>query len=261
VNPRLVEPFELLEDDFLPARPPRLQLVGPFAEIDPPPWALKCVTKIGGKRHPKRERVSTSFSTASVVPWQPHGFPLGPVPNPDAEEAYNRALGRRRRKQMARGQQTPSEAPIPAGNLIEDDYRFWKGFVLAESEKNDGQCRWCNTRCIGRDVMLAHHQKGYCKEHLLALYKYAIKSSKQRYCFACKRETQERKWGLPLCRRKMCVAKWKFTFVSYLPGFQHYRTWAVEKQIKDPQNGPFAGLPASGLDEDGDDDSFKGVAC
>jgi len=202
------------------------------------------------------------------VPWRPSAYspigsmgPLGPGPqaNPDATEAYNRAIARRRQKQAKKGQEG-LEAPVPAGNLREDDYRFWKGYALEESEKNHGICRWCSTNCIGRDVMLQHHIAGHCKAHLLALYRYAIKSSKQRYCFACKQETRERKWGVPLCRRRMCVARWKFTFTAYLPGFQHYRTWATEAQIRDPLNGPFKDLPASNRDDDPDED-FTGVAC
>jgi hypothetical protein len=266
MNPKLVEPFELQEDDFLPARPARLQLVGLLSEIDPPGWALKCITKIGGKRHPKREKFVSSQS--AVVPWRPSAYqpigPMGPMgppgPNPDAEEAYNKALSRRRRKQQSKAQQQ-TQTPVPAGNLCEDDYRFWKGYALEESEKNHGICRWCSTHCLSREAMLKHHnESNYCKQHLLALYRYAVKSSRQRYCFACKQETQERRWGIPLCKRQTCISRWKFTFTAYLPGFQHYRTWATNAQIQDPVNGPFKDLPASSLSDDTEED-FTGAAC
>lgn len=258
--PRPVEPFELFEEDFLASRP----VPSEFVEIEPPPWTMRCLLKMGGKRHPKRVKVATTGGyqvSGAVVPWRPPGGPSGPQRNPDAEDAYRRAMERRHRKQAAKGlsaaQLEDNGAPVPMGNLRSDDYRFWKGFALAsEADKNQGTCRWCAVLCVGRDSMRQHHVNNYCKEYLLALYKYAFKSSKQRYCFACKRETTERKWGVIMCNRKTCIARWKFNFNHALLGFQQYRLWATNAQILHPSDGPFTGLP----DPD-DEESITGTPC
>jgi hypothetical protein len=290
--PRIAEPFELTEEDFLSRRP------GPFdslaLEIDPPNWALGAICKIGGRRQIKRHRVNTTYNVQDsddnydVMPWHPMGVggpalppvlrPLGQVlnpettrENPDATAAFNKALGRRRAKQASKGRkgveaQIRASKAVAPGNLIEDDYRFWKGYALSYFEKNRGTCRWCGEECLNRKAMLDHHEgPNYCKQHLLALYRFSFKSSRQRYCMACKKETSGRRWGMPLCDEVTCISRWKFNGPKALTGFNHYRIWAYEAQYKNPKTGPFVELPQPTPYEfrpdESDDDYRGGPSC
>jgi hypothetical protein len=260
--PRIAEPWDLTEEDFLPERPRFDSLP---LEIDPPNWAVGAISKQGGRRHSKREVQLGSASGAyspsmgHIVPWRP---PEGPKNSPDAQLAYDRAMAKRRAKQAKRSEaQVSARKAVPAGNLSEDDYRFWKGFPLMNSDKELATCRWCGLICNGRNRMLRHHVEAYCKEHLLALYRFAHKQSKQRYCFACRTQTSERRWGFPLCNKITCIGRWKFTDVKKLGGFGQYRLWAEEAQFKDPAGGPFSQLPPEAYDPKSDTDDIIGAPC
>lgn len=261
------DPFELEEEDFLKALPKFDSLL--FGEIDPPAWALRAQQKRGGKRHPKREvtyGASTHggygySSSGTIVPWRPGASPSTHVhSHSDAESIYQKSMAKERRRKQGRHsqQQVAQRKLVPKGNLLEDDYKYWKGFALIAANASEGTCRWCGILHKSRPAMLRHHDRGSCKQHLAALYKFA-KLSRQRYCFACKAETHQDRWGIPMCDRMECISRWKFNFNMQLPGFQQYRRWALEAQLKDPSNGPFAQLPvAVGIP---DDDDFKGTPC
>src|SRR5579862_987522 len=199
--PRHAVPFELDEDDFLTARP-----VFKILEVDPPAWALGAIQKRNGHRHPKRE-----VTQGAYLPSNPAHMAHGPIvsvfpktPTSDAEAIKQRAIEKARRKAQFRKtqQQISQRSLVPQGNLINDDYRFWKGFVTSTAGANEGTCRWCQELFRGREAMLAHHTKSSCKQHLSALYRYAkLTTRSQRYCFACKAQTPHTHWGIPLCDR------------------------------------------------------------
>lgn len=256
---RIAQEFELPEEDFLEARPAKLS---PEAlaqmEIDPPAWAVRAIQKRGGKRHPKRTQFSMYGTTYDVIPWEGSLSPMGPIrPRNFAEEdlVFQRALKRQRQKKQKRATETELQA-IPKGNLKEEDYRFWKGFVGSVYHPGEGLCRWCEAIADGREAMKRHFDKTYCREHLLALFRFAYRHSKQRFCFACNMETNEQHWGFPICRTTSCRTLWKFSFNHVLRGLQHYREMAMKAQVQDPVKGPFHDLSMNNLKpyfEDEDD--------
>lgn len=230
-----------LEYDLAPGEVAKtLPVALPLVEIDPPAWAMASACKIGGRRHPKRAIV---FTMAQHVQHDITGPPRGPLSGAykGPSEAYNRAIQRRNRK---KGQKdTPSIRNLTQrGNLREEDYRLWKGYTLPS--ETGATCRWCGAQCRSREAMASHHLNQYCKERLLAVYRYAKQQhTKQRYCFACKTETQHFRWGVPLCNTVSCLSRWKFTVKDSWHGFLQYYQWALEAQMHDPINGPFSGLP------------------
>lgn len=275
-TPRPVEAFEVPEEDFLAEAPRALSASELFKlEIEPPAWAVQAISKRGGQRHPKRERqyVPSNYGL-SVYP--PQSLPgnlgaLGPFSKEqhDADEierAYQeyKARDRRRDKQARRGRkghQEPSPKKLVAkGNLRNnEDYRYWKGYAIEHSDRDLALCRWCDKMCKGRGAMEEHHEKEFCRERLQALYRYAKLSHRhQLYCMACKRETREQYWGLPLCNRLSCLTRWKFGFSDSLQGLCQYREWAQAAQDSDPHQGPYCNLPP---EEDYSDTSGRGPAC
>lgn len=236
-----VPPTDILKTRPLALSPEQLRQM----EIDPPNWALRASCKLGGHRQSKREIVQEGHR---IVPWvdapeMPPKRPLGPfLKDSDSQEACNRALMRRRKRQAANSGPAARKA-VPKGNLREDDYRFWKGYAL-DSLGEGAQCRWCGAYLQGRNAMQAHHAADYCKERLLALYRFA-KKGPQCYCLACKTQTPGRRWGLPLCQRPSCIGRWKFTFNMYLPGLLQYMEWAAAEQKLDPTMGPYSNIPGS----------------
>lgn len=283
--PRHPDAFELDAEDFLQAPPAFDSQL--FGEIDPPAWALRAITKRGGKRHPRREIISvyvspyhdraiTPFSPARPS-WEQHGHSSFPIMGPhgvhrhgnaDAKAIFDKAMAKERRKSQQRKSQEQVSARklVPVGNLINDDYRYWKGYALSNAFQHEGTCRWCQEVYKGRKAMLEHHTKGSCKEHLSALYRYAKLSSKtQRYCFSCKKQTSHMNWGVPMCDTVTCLTCWKFKFNVQLAGFQQYREWALKAQLANPKKGPFGDLPAfdAGLlcEQEQDDEDFKGTPC
>lgn len=261
---RIAQPFDLDEEDILPSRPAPFDSLA--VEIDPPNWALKAISKRGGRRHPRRQKFlsdgwqstdhTPGYTPMGLVPYSPTG-PMGPhwphAASIDNQHIYDKALNRHNRKKGSG--KTPSvKKSVPSGNLRGDDYKFWKGYPLMDTERHWGRCRWCNVECHGLSTMDKHFKSGYCRESLQALYRYALHSSKQRYCFACKKQTQERHWGIPLCRTTDCWGKWKFNFSESLDGFVHYKNWALADQARNPTDGPFAGLPL-------EDEDYSGTPC
>lgn len=247
-------PLEIPEEEFLSARPPALtpqQLAA--MEIDPPDWALSATSKRGGRRQSPRPAPQAGYTHTSIVPAgsATGGYspvrPLGPAlpltfgtrVNPDAEEQFNRSMDRRRRKQQQQAEAAERRL-VPAGNLKNDDYRFWRGYTL--SNEQGAQCKWCNGFYKTREDMANHHIKSTCKERLLALYKYVKRSSNQHYCFSCKKQTGHSIWGIPLCNKGICIGRWKFHVTGYLTGFVQYLEWARTEQEEDPSNGPFSHL-------------------
>lgn len=249
-------PLDIPEEEFLSARPPALtpeQIVA--MEIEPPDWALSASSKRGGRRQTKRPNPHAGYTYNSIVPagsasgsYSPM-VPLGPgrppLPltlggrlNSDEEEIFHRSMDKRRRKQQQQAE-AAERRNVPAGNLKNDDYRFWRGYTL--SNEQGAQCKWCNGFYKTHDDMIEHHVKGSCKDRLLALYKYA-KRSQQHYCFACKKQTGHSIWGIPLCNKGVCIGRWKFHVTGYLVGFVQYLEWAKELQETDPANGPFSHL-------------------
>ena len=254
--PRHAESFELHEEDFLKEYPVFDSLQ--FGEVDPPRWALRAIQKRGGHRHPKREveQGSTSYSPSGIVgPFSPrpahfHGHNLLPAhyrPKASDEQAIlDKAMAKERRRNQARNSrnQVSQRKLVAVGNLVEDDYRYWKGFAITDRNANEGSCRWCEKLFTGRKNMLSHHSKGSCKQHLSALYRYAKHNSKpQRYCFACKKETDHSRWGIVMCDDVHCITRWKFNFNVQLPGYEQYRLWALQEQAKRGIAGPFGNLP------------------
>ena len=252
-------PLDVPKEDFLQSRPePLSEAFLLEREIDPPNWALVATCKLGGRRHPKRERQHAKHSPNSVVNWdqlddsqhfspagprRPLWLPTGsndPAVNKDAEEAFNKSLERSRRRKQAHQEPSPKKL-LPPGNLKNDDYRFWKGYA---SQDLGAQCRWCERFEKTREAMLEHHVKGHCKERLLALYRYAKQSHKQRYCFVCKHTTTNFEWGVPMCHTAMCIGRWKFNFRQYMQGMTQYMEWADDEQERNPTEGPYAHLPS-----------------
>ena len=241
--PRTAQQFEIPEEDLLTERPAVLtaeQLLE--MEIEPPGWALKCITKIGGKRYPKQKRI-TGYQPAPIVPW-------GPMHQPSYEEteAYQRAIERHRQKH-GRGSMPSVDSQVPPGNLEDNDYRYWHGYALAGIPRYTAQCRWCEAYSASQKFMKAHHNDG-CKELLTALYRYAKHQSRTWYCFACKKLVHTKKWGVPLCKSVSCISAWKFSFNDKLMGFMFYRNLALTFQKEDPDNAPFAGLKMVAIDDD-----------
>jgi hypothetical protein len=241
-----------------------------FGEIDPPAWALQAIKKRGGHRPRggKREVIHGShivpFSPARPS-WDSGGY--SPLPahyrpkTADEQAIFDKAIAKSRRKgQLQKSQQQVSQKSlVPKGNLINDDYRYWKGFSLNYSALNEGTCRWCQVLFRGRDKMLEHHNKSSCKLHLTALYRYAKLSSKtQRYCFACKQETSNAHWGIPMCDDSNCYSRWKFNFNVQLQGFQQYRQWALKAQLQAGSKGPFGELPPQ---DELDEEATWGTPC
>jgi hypothetical protein len=256
--PRHPEAFELDEQDFLKEWPTFDSLQ--FGEVDPPKWALRAIQKRGGRRHPKRQVQYShmgSYLPMPVVPFQParpsagsHLVAIGPrnSTDSDAKAIFDKCMAKERRKAQERRsrEQVSWRKQVPQGNLIEDDYRYWKGFAISTANADEGTCRWCQLLFKSRPRMLEHHNKGNCKQHLAALYRYAKLSSKaQHYCLACKRETTGARWGIPLCDSAECISSWKFKFNVQLPGFQQYREWALKAQLQAGSKGPFGDIPPS----------------
>lgn len=224
-------------EDILPERPAPVEL----PEIDPPNWAVKASSKLGGRRHPKREIVHT--------PWRGMGAYSGTgaytpastaqaAQQADNDAIYKRALKRRNEKhakQVKEIEPNPLKV-VPKGNLPEDAYRFWRGCTY---EQFGAQCRWCNHFANSRAALRLHHEDTECKDTLLQLYRYA-KQTKQRYCFVCSKETREERWGIPLCKTAACIGRWKFSYKYYLLGMLQYIRWALDAHKRDPVGGPFA---------------------
>lgn len=233
--------LQVEESDLLSERPPAFDITG--KEIDPPDWAIRATRKIGGKRHPKRVRVETMVNYQSDSPLPPPW--RGPLANSDTGGGVvERALARReRRKQKGTAHTVSAKKAVPKGNLREEDYRFWKGYVTA-GEDFGAQCRWCSSYYKGKYQMQEHHKLAPCKEYLLALFKYAKQTVPQRYCFACKKETEQFRWGIPLCQNVACFTNWKFTISEHLHGFVQYRTWADAAQKLAPAKGPYKDVSA-----------------
>ena len=229
---------DIPDEDILPERPPQF-VVGEL-EIDPPNWAMKAISKPGGRRHPKRE-VTHIRQAYYTLP-----------PDGDTSGIYRRALRRRGQSKNEAGGQA-ARKQVPAGNLKEDQYRFWKGNSF---ELFSAQCRWCNTHFgeQSKELFRKHHTNSQCKELLLALFKYAKKQRGERYCMACKKATSSERWGIPLCNTISCIARWKFGYRYTLPGFVQYLKWALEADANDAPNGPFAFLRESV-------DFAKGLSC
>ena len=255
--------YEVPLEDILETWPPALTLEdlqdpnNLYVEIDPPNWAVGTICKLGGRRHEKRRIVPTKYS-GSYVPsgaydyssgYNPTQNLMGPHPAScrgplaDDDEALAKALERRnRRKGQGRVPDMPSpRKQVPAGNLRNEDYRFWKGY--SSDTFRGATCRWCAYMAFGRDEMQKHASTHYCKERLLAVYKYAKQSSVQRYCMACKQATSHFMWGMPLCDTTTCIARWKFTNRDSWHGYMQYYQWALEAQLEAPKDGPFSHLP------------------
>jgi hypothetical protein len=269
--PRHPDKFDLDEDDFLTEYPVFDSFK--FGEVDPPNWALRAQQKRGGHKHPKREVIHTHFvpvHSMGFTPARPAGaygptFPKGSDAQALFDKMSRKAQAKdeaRRRAQLSKSQQQMSQRKlVPAGNLINDDYRYWRGFAMARVPPGEAVCRWCQVFYNTREAMLDHHNKSTCKTHLTALYRYAKLSSKtQRYCFACKKITDNFHWGLPLCDDVACYTKWKFNFNIQLWGYQQYREWALKDQLERGSKGPFGDL-SPGPETDDDDESYFTGHC
>jgi hypothetical protein len=254
--PRHPASFDLDEEDFLTEYPVFDSFK--FGEIDPPNWALRAIQKRGGRRHAKREILHPTY-TPVHLPY--HGFtPAKPAggyspafpPGSDALAIFNKATSKakssakssaRRRAQLNKAQQISQRPLVPKGNLINDDYRYWRGFAISNARPGSGTCRWCQVLFNDREEMLTHHSKSPCKQLLTALYRFAKQGFKfQYYCFSCKKVTDNFYWGVPMCDDVQCYTKWKFNFNVQLWGYQQYREWALKKQLDAGLQGPFGNL-------------------
>lgn len=231
---------DITEEDLLDSRPEALsrsqlrQL-----EIDPPNWALKAVTKIGGHRHPKREITYGADVPRGIVPFVGSYDEYTPGEGPKA--LWDKALSRRRRRQNMAAQKSIKDI-VPPGNLSNDEYRFWKGYAIKDHFPSVAQCRWCQTYVTGRPEMRGHHNTTACRELLLALYRFSKRPGSERRCLACNNRTPSLSWGLPLCSSVGCLGKWKFTVVSGLDGLQNAKKLAATEHLRNPAEGPYAGL-------------------
>ncbi len=114
---------------------------------------------------------------------------------------------------------------------------------MALNNAHGATCRWCAYIATDREGMQRHHKNDYCKERLLAVYKFAKLGQQQRYCFACKKPTLHFRWGFPLCNTVSCLARWKFCNRDGWHGFMQYYQWALDAELQAPKDGPFSNIP------------------
>jgi hypothetical protein len=243
--------YEITAVDLLKERPAPLTLEDlEILEIDPPAWAVGAICKLGGRRHEKRHIVHTEFRS-NYTPSHVNGYSPTHGPLASDTDVYNRALMRRNRKKAGLSNNEPSaKKQVPPGNLRNEDYRFWKGFPLPSM--HGAVCKWCEQLCLDRVAMQKHHGgQRWCKERLLALYKYAKQSHSQHYCLACKKPTTSQNWGFPLCNSLTCIARWKFTNREGQLGLMQYLEWAMEAQRNYPEAGPFSHIPSDKPEDSG----------
>jgi hypothetical protein len=231
--------------------------------VDPPAWALKAAIGIGGEHTSGKPQATYTTTGRGYVPsgehlqsqfgnyggWgpydaypfvaseedtppsggmKPHDFPVGPwaaMRDDDAEALYQRALKRRKKKLASK---PSAKKVIPAGNLREGDYRFWRGQAVEGSTQ--AECRWCGRYANTTYAREMHEKNGNeCKARLMALYKWAALSYKNHVrCFVCCKEGNYKRWGVPLCNTPACLGRWKFFQVKNHLGMQQYRNWAMD---------------------------------
>jgi hypothetical protein len=100
-----------------------------------------------------------------------------------------------------------------AGNLAQEEYRFWVGYRSRYGEF--AICRCCRTSTYSKRERLDHFTdekfaiKGdQCTARLINAYKVLLESAS---CIIChKQRFNHVKWGVPLCPDTECINSWKF---------------------------------------------------
>jgi len=111
------------------------------------------------------------------------------------------------------------DAKVPAGNLDNEEYRYWVGgpqedYVFA-------MCRACKKCKYGKPERQQHFKDpdflvngDPCTTQLVNAYKYLMES---KLCLVCKQNRYNRsRWGVPLCEQPECLRKWKFSTDKYI---------------------------------------------
>lgn len=207
-----------LDDDFMPV----IQLVapGPLDRAtlrEPPDWAIRCVCPGQGRRGRKYplvwESSKNEFGNANGFyrdgVWQSYSsFPPhlgGPL-----SESWEAAQKRRREARAARrkGEKQAARFRVPAGNLSEDEYRFWIG---SEYKTHlTATCRWCAQTFYNKSDREIHGKVD--TKHmsaLLVVYRRA-RNHGAHLCLVCGEVTKSERYGLPLCPTESCLHAWKF---------------------------------------------------
>lgn len=159
---------------------------------DVPLWAVRRICKAGGERHRKR---TTPWEFQNAM-WRSHRH-RGVDSRLPAHygPAYNRPSVSTER----------SEA-VPAGNLYEADYRFYKGATEIHSLYR--KCRWCHQIYFSAREGEVHKEKTHCFTNLRIIFSMLL-AQRPMQCAVCGVITANQRWGLPLCS-DACIYSWKF---------------------------------------------------
>ena len=103
------------------------------------------------------------------------------------------------------------------GNLLTPDYRFFIGAPNAASKFS--MCRACRRPLHSVEDRRVHLDRFKCSVWLVEAYKvlnlhhtWRGKSElSKRCCISCSAETGQAEWGVPLCGKDGCRAKWMFS--------------------------------------------------
>ena len=207
------ETFRITDDLLTP-----LDEIQELPEVAPPDWAIRMIAKQAGKRTPKYPLHTEVVYSGALA--NPHGPIHGPWGRPSCTKppTEHRAYNPTR---VYQSYETPSQSKIvAAGNLPEDDYRFWRGSV--RNDITNAMCRWCGKWAdnpLARRVHNKGRQGTQCTVKLRSLLDWARQNNK--YCFACNNHTYKGRWGLPLCDRSSCIAQWKFGPLHENSGFMY----------------------------------------
>lgn len=111
---------------------------------------------------------------------------------------------------------------LTAGNLPNEEYRFWFGH--RQTSWMDSVCRCCGANCYTKTARERHLLEGDCKENLLFVYRRLVKDAN---CVCCDGRTRKQKWGVPLCSDE-CIKEWKFS----APGALKFEIMALKEGLK-----------------------------
>lgn len=117
---------------------------------------------------------------------------------------------------QARTRQRIRAGDMPRGNLGLAEYQFWIGTQMEASLF--ARCRGCRKAVLGGyDQRKAHVEEFHCTTAIVVACKKMLGAGK---CMYCRKQTTDRRWGLPMCSEP-CARGWMFSDSAMYPEFAH----------------------------------------
>lgn len=203
-----------------------------------PLWLLKRVSMTGGVRLPKPpgspvevaglcpvcskavlrskilgiENLQGTWISGSFYHWacRQDYVPIGPS---TGWEHYRRSVERN---------YSTGERKVPAGNLGNEEYRYWIGCNCSPGNSSWAMCRCCRTCTYGRAERVKHFADpkftlmgDNCSVRIVNAFK---QLENHTHCVICKKlKVGKGRWGAPICDQVDCEIKWKFGQEHWLP--------------------------------------------